>query len=378
VTFDFLVVGAGFAGSVVAERLASSGLKVAIVDKRPHVGGNAYDHHDASGLLVHRYGPHVFHTNSEDVFDYLSRFTEWRPYQHRVKAWVDGRLVPIPINLDTINALYGTRLTSFEVERFLAERAEKRDVIRTSEDVIVSKVGRELYEKFFKHYTRKQWGLDASELDAMVTARVPVRTNRDDRYFTDRFQAMPLHGYTRMFERMLAHPNIKIVLNTDHREADAFLPFRELVYTGPIDEYFDFRFGALPYRSLRFRHETHAVRQYQDAPVVNYPNENAYTRVTEFKWLTGQEHDRTSIVYEYPTDEGDPYYPVPRQENQERYRQYERLAAATPGVHFAGRLGTYKYYNMDQVVAQALTLARKLLERRREALIEATPVEGHA
>jgi UDP-galactopyranose mutase len=378
VTFDFLVVGAGFAGSVVAERLASSGLKVAIVDKRPHVGGNAYDHHDASGLLVHRYGPHVFHTNSEDVFDYLSRFTEWRPYQHRVKAWVDGRLVPIPINLDTINALYGTRLTSFEVERFLAERAEKRDVIRTSEDVIVSKVGRELYEKFFKHYTRKQWGLDASELDAMVTARVPVRTNRDDRYFTDRFQAMPLHGYTRMFERMLAHPNIKIVLNTDHREADAFLPFRELVYTGPIDEYFDFRFGALPYRSLRFRHETHAVRQYQDAPVVNYPNENAYTRVTEFKWLTGQEHDRTSIVYEYPTDEGDPYYPVPRQENQERYRQYERLAAATPGVHFAGRLGTYKYYNMDQVVAQALTLARKLLERRRAALSEATPVEGHA
>jgi UDP-galactopyranose mutase len=378
VTFDFLVVGAGFAGSVVAERLASAGLKVAIVDKRPHVGGNAYDHHDASGLLVHRYGPHIFHTNSQDVFDYLSRFTEWRPYQHRVKAWVDGRLVPIPINLDTINELYGTRLTSFEMERFLAERAEQRDPVRTSEDVIVSKVGRELYDKFFKHYTRKQWGLDASELDAMVTARVPVRTNRDDRYFTDRFQAMPLHGYTRMFERMLSHPNIKIVLNTDHREADAFLPFRELVYTGPIDEYFDFRFGALPYRSLQFRHETHPVRRYQDAPVVNYPNENAYTRVTEFKWLTGQEHDRTSIVYEYPTDEGDPYYPVPRQENQERYRQYERLAAATPGVHFAGRLGTYKYYNMDQVVAQALTLARKLLERRRAALSEATAVEGHA
>jgi UDP-galactopyranose mutase len=377
-TFDYLVVGAGFAGSVVAERLASAGLKVVVVDKRPHVGGNAYDHHDASGVLVHRYGPHIFHTNSQDVFDYLSRFTEWRPYQHRVKAWVDGRLVPIPINLDTVNELYGTRLTSFEMEQFLADRAEKRDAIRTSEDVIVSKVGRELYEKFFKHYTRKQWGLDPSELDATVTARVPVRTNRDDRYFTDRFQAMPLHGYTRMFERMLAHPNIKIVLNADYREAEAFLPFHELVYTGPIDEYFDFCFGALPYRSLQFRHETHAVRRYQDAPVVNYPNENAYTRVTEFKWLTGQEHDRTSIVYEYPTAEGDPYYPVPRPENQERFRQYERLAAATPGVRFAGRLGTYKYYNMDQVVAQALTLARKLLERRREALIEATPVEGHA
>jgi UDP-galactopyranose mutase len=378
VTFDYLVVGAGFAGSVLAERLASAGLKVVVVDKRPHVGGNAYDHHDTSGLLIHRYGPHIFHTNSQDVFDYLSRFTDWRPYQHRVKAWVDGRLVPIPINLDTINELYGTRLTSFEMERFLAERAEKRDAIRTSEDVIVSKVGRELYDKFFKHYTRKQWGFDPSELDATVTARVPVRTNRDDRYFTDRFQAMPLHGYTRMFERMLAHPNIKIVLNADYHEAEGFLPFRELVYTGPIDEYFDYCFGRLPYRSLQFRHQTHDLRRFQDAPVVNYPNENPYTRVTEFKWLTGQEHDKTSVVYEYPTDEGDPYYPVPRPENQERYRQYERLAATTPGVHFAGRLGTYRYYNMDQVVAQALTLARKLLDRRREALTSATAVEGHA
>jgi UDP-galactopyranose mutase len=378
-TFDYMVVGAGFAGSVVAERLASAGLKVVIVDKRSHVGGNAYDHHDTSGLLVHRYGPHIFHTNSEDVFDYLSRFTEWRPYQHRVRAWVDGRLVPIPINLDTINELYGTRFTSFEMERFLAERAERRDAIRTSEDVIVSKVGRELYDKFFKHYTRKQWGLDPSELDATVTARVPVRTNRDDRYFTDRFQAMPLHGYTRMFERMLSHPNVKILLNTDHREAEAFVPFRELVYTGPIDEYFEFAFGKLPYRSLRFRHETHDVRTFQPAPVVNYPNENAYTRVTEFKYLTGQEHEKTSIVFEYPTDEGDPYYPVPRPENQELYRKYERLAAATPGVHFAGRLGTYKYYNMDQVVAQALTLARRLLAtRKHEALSASSAVEGHA
>jgi UDP-galactopyranose mutase len=296
-----------------------------------------------------------------------------------VKAWVDGRLVPIPINLDTINALYGTRLTSFEVERFLAERAEKVEVVRTSEDVIVSKVGRELYEKFFKHYTRKQWGLDPSELDAAVTARVPVRTNRDDRYFTDRFQAMPLHGYTRMFERMLGHPNVKIVLNADHREAEQFLRFRETIYTGPIDEYFEFALGKLPYRSLRFRHETHAVRRFQDAPVVNYPNENPYTRVTEFKWLTGQEHERTSVVYEYPTDEGDPYYPVPRPENQALYRRYEQLAARTPGVHFAGRLGTYRYYNMDQVVGQALALARRLLAARRgEGLAAESAVEGHA
>jgi UDP-galactopyranose mutase len=379
VTFDFMVVGAGFAGAVVAERLASAGLKVVVVEKRSHVGGNAFDHHDAAGLLVHRYGPHIFHTNSQDVFEYLSRFTEWRPYQHRVKAWVDGRLVPIPINLDTVNALYGTSFTSFEMERFLAERAEPRAEIKTSEDVIVAKVGRELYDKFFKHYTRKQWGLDPSELDAAVTARVPVRTNRDGRYFTDRFQVMPLHGYARMFERMLAHPNVKLLLAADHREAEQFVPFRELVYTGPIDEYFEYAFGKLPYRSLEFRHETHAVARFQDAPVVNYPNENAYTRVTEFKWLTGQEHDRTSIVYEYPRDEGDPYYPIPRPQNQELYRKYERLAATTPGVHFAGRLGTYRYYNMDQVVAQALTLARRLLAARATGTLSAaSPVEGHA
>jgi UDP-galactopyranose mutase len=379
VIFDYMVVGAGFAGSVVAERLASAGHKIVLLDRRTHVGGNAYDTHDASGILVHRYGPHIFHTNSQDIFEYLSRFTEWRPYQHRVKAWVDGRLVPIPINLDTINELYGTRLTSFEVERFLAERAEHPEAIRTSEDVIVAKVGRELYDKFFKNYTRKQWGLDPSELDAMVTARVPVRTNRDDRYFTDRFQAMPLHGYTRMFERMVSHPNIKILLNTDHREAEQFLRFKELVYTGPIDEYFEYAFGKLPYRSLQFRHETHAVRRFQDAPVVNYPNENAYTRITEFKWLTGQEHERTSIVYEVPTDQGDPYYPIPRPENQELYRKYERLAAQTPGVHFAGRLGTYKYYNMDQVVGQALALARRLLaDRIRAPLSAETAVQGSA
>ncbi|HYD40243.1 MAG TPA: UDP-galactopyranose mutase [Anaeromyxobacter sp.] len=378
--FDYLVVGAGFAGAVVAERLASAGLKVVVLDRRAHVGGNAFDHHDAAGLLVHRYGPHIFHTNSEAVFDYLSRFTEWRPYQHRVKAWVDGRLVPIPINLDTINELYGTRLDSFQMEKFLQERAEPRPEVRTSEDVIVSRVGRELYDKFFKHYTRKQWGLDPSELDAAVTARVPIRTNRDDRYFTDRFQAMPRHGYTRMFERMLTHPNIKILLNADHREAEQFLPFRETIYTGPVDEYFEFALGKLPYRSLAFRHETHDLRQYQPAPVVNYPNENAYTRITEFKWLTGQEHEKTSIVYEYPTDEGDPYYPVPRPENQALYRKYERLALSTPRVHFAGRLGTYRYYNMDQVVAQALTLARRLLEARADGatLPAAAALEGHA
>src|SRR3954462_11172500 len=284
--FDYMIIGAGFAGSVLAERLAAgSGKKVLLVDRRPHIGGNAYDCHDAQGILIHRYGPHIFHTNSKEVFDYLSRFTEWRQYQHRVRASVDGMLVPMPINLDTVNALYGLNLNSQQLTQFFAERAERRESVKTSEDVIVGKVGRELYEKFFKHYTRKQWGLDPGELEAQVTARVPVRTNRDDRYFTDTYQAMPLHGFTRMFEKMLDHPGIKILLNCDFREVRDQIPPRELIYTGPVDTYFDHRFGKLPYRSLEFRFETKDQAVYQPAPVINYPNENPYTRVTEFKYL---------------------------------------------------------------------------------------------
>jgi UDP-galactopyranose mutase len=299
------------------------------------------------------------------VFEYLSRFTEWRPYQHRVLACVDGQLLPIPINLDTINRMYGTSYTSFELETFFSSVAERVDQVRTSEDVIVSKVGRELYEKFFRKYTRKQWGLDPSELDATVTSRVPVRTNRDDRYFTDTYQAMPLHGYTRMFERMLSHPNIKILLNADYREVERAIPHNEVVFTGPVDEYFDCRFGKLAYRSLEFKFETRNVPVAQPAPVVNYPNENAYTRVTEFKYLTGQEHPKTTIVYEFSKADGDPYYPVPQPQNTALYRKYHELAQVTPGVHFLGRLGTYKYYNMDQVVAQALTTFAKIAGLRR-------------
>lgn len=359
--FDYLIVGAGFAGSVLAERLAAgSDKKVLICDKRPHIAGNAYDHYNEAGILVHKYGPHIFHTNARDVFEYLSRFTEWRPYQHRVRASVDGQIVPIPINLDTINSLYGLNLTSFEVEDFFKKVAEPCEEIRTSEDVVVSKVGRELYEKFFRNYTRKQWGLDPSDLDASVTSRVPTRTNRDDRYFTDTYQAMPLHGYTRMFERMLDHPNIKVLLNCDYREVERDIPFREMIYTGPVDTYFDYCYGKLPYRSLEFKHETHDQAVFQSAPVVNYPNEQSYTRVTEFKYLTGQEHNRTSIVYEFPQAEGDPYYPVPRKENAAIYAKYKALADRTPGVTFVGRLATYKYYNMDQIVAQALTTYGKI------------------
>jgi UDP-galactopyranose mutase len=359
--FDYLVVGAGFAGSVVAERMARVfGKKVLLVDRREHVGGNAYDVLDGHGILIHRYGPHIFHTNSEEVFQYLSAFTTWRPYEHRVLASVDGKLVPIPINLDTVNLLFGKQLNSQQLESFLASLAEPKESIRTSEDVVVSKVGRYLYEKLFQGYTRKQWGMDPSELDAQVTARIPVRMDRDDRYFSDKFQAMPRFGYTRMFENMLDHPNITIELGVDYREVVKRVSFRELVYSGPVDEFFDYRFGKLPYRSLRFQHETLAMEQFQPVAVVNYPNDHAYTRVTEFKHLTGQTHRKTSIVYEFPTSEGDPYYPVPRPENAALYNQYAELAKATPGVHFVGRLATYRYYNMDQVVAQALTLCSRI------------------
>ncbi len=359
--FDYLVVGGGFSGSVIAERLANqSGKKVLIVDKRNHIGGNAYDHYDRSGILVHKYGPHIFHTNSREVLEYLSKFTEWRSYEHRVLASVDGQLLPIPINLDTINKLYGMNLTSFQVEEFFRSVAEPKEYICTSEDVVVSKVGRELYEKFFRNYTRKQWGLDPSELDKSVIARIPTRTNRDSRYFTDTYQAMPLYGFTQMFENMLSHPNIKFMLNTDYREIEKAIPCRETIYTGPIDEFFDFRYGKLPYRSLEFKHETHNIPVFQPAPVVNYPNEHLYTRITEFKYLTGQEHSKTSIVYEFPRESGDPYYPVPRPENTELYKKYKVLADATPRVYFVGRLATYKYYNMDQCVAQALAVYKQI------------------
>src|SRR5688572_26286912 len=359
--FDYLIVGAGFAGSTLAERLAGQlNKKVLVIDKRNHIGGNAYDKYDDAGILIHQYGPHIFHTNCKQVFDYLGQFTQWRAYQHRVLACVDGQLVPIPINLDTINTLYGLRLSSAELEGWFASVAEPCEQILTSEDVVVSKVGRELYEKFFRGYTRKQWGMDPSELDASVTARVPTRTNRDARYFTDTYQAMPKHGFTRMFENMLSHENIKIMLNTDYREIIDFVPFKKMIYTGPVDEYFDYRYGKLPYRSLRFEFETHNRKVYQSAPVINYPNDYAYTRVTEFKYLTGQESDRTTLVYEFPQDDGDPYYPVPRPENAEIYKKYASLAEKTKDVYFAGRLATYKYYNMDQVVAQALNLFSKI------------------
>ncbi|WGM30497.1 UDP-galactopyranose mutase [Brevundimonas sp. NIBR11] len=361
--YDALVVGAGFAGAVLAERLAAdAGLTVLVVDRRPHIGGNAYDRLDDAGVLIHEYGPHIFHTNSADVFAYLSRFTRWRPYEHRVLAEVGDKLVPMPINRTTLNTLYDLDLqTDEDAAEFLAARAEPVEKVRTSEDVVVSAVGRELYETFFQGYTRKQWGLDPSELDKSVTSRVPTRTNTDDRYFTDTFQAMPLEGYTKMFERMLNHENIRVETGVDYRDIVDEVTFDQLIYTGPIDEFFDHCHGPLPYRSLRFQHETLDQERFQSVATVNSPDEaTPYTRVTEYKHLTGQTHPKTSVTYEFPTAEGDPYYPIPRPENQALFKQYETLAAGRSDVVFAGRLATYRYYNMDQVVGQALATYRKM------------------
>jgi UDP-galactopyranose mutase len=365
---DILVVGAGFAGATCARELADAGYRVLVIDRREHFAGNAFDEYDAHGILVHRYGPHLFHTNAERVFNWLSRFTEWHAYEHHVLAEVEGQLLPIPINRTTLNRLYGLDLDEAGVVEYLESVREPRDPIRTSEDVVLNSVGRDLCDKFFRGYTRKQWGLDLSELSAGVAARIPTRSNDDDRYFTDTFQAMPKHGYTRLFENMLDHAGIELRLNTDFADIASQVSPRHMVYTGPIDAYFDYRFGKLPYRSLRFAHEHLAGTEwFQPVGTVNYPNEHEYTRITEFKHATGQVHPGTSIVREYPQAEGDPYYPIPRPENEERYQRYKALAEAETGVTFVGRLAQYRYYNMDQVVAAALKSA-ETIRARLEAL----------
>ncbi len=353
--FDLVVVGAGFAGAVLAERFANElDLKVLVIERRDHLGGNAHDRFDEAGILVHSYGPHVFHTNSSRVVDYLSRFTRWRPYEHRVRTSVDGQLLPWPINLETINRLYGLGLSSAELELWLAERVIVRPQLRTSEDIVLARVGRDLYERFFRGYTRKQWGLEPSELDASVAGRIPVRVDSEDRYFTDRFQAMPRDGYSALFRTMLSSPNITLVLGRDYRDLLSRISWRRMIYTGPIDEFFAHRFGSLPYRSLEFRFVTLNQGRFQEVATINYPNEHDYTRITEFKHITGQRHPRTSLVYEYPCSSGEPYYPVPRTENRALYARYAEAAEREARVRFVGRLASYRYLNMDQVVAEAL------------------------
>ena len=333
-----------------------------MLERRPHIGGNAFDTYDANGVLIHPYGPHIFHTNAQKIFAYLSRFTDWRFYEHRVLAQVDEKLYPLPINRTTLNKLYDLDLDEAGAEAYLNSVREPREEIKTSEDVVLSSVGSDLCEKFFRGYTKKQWELDLSELSPGVAARIPTRTNDDDRYFGDKFQFMPAQGYTKMFERILDHKNIDVRLSSDFFALQSQLEGSRVIYTGPIDAYFDYRFGRLPYRSLRFDHEhLKNISSHQDVGTVNYPNDHDYTRITEFKHLTGQIHDGTSIVREYPTAVGDPYYPIPRPENETLYKRYAALAKNEKNVHFVGRLAEYRYYNMDQVVGAALAMTERLL-----------------
>ncbi|MCG1020137.1 UDP-galactopyranose mutase [Sutcliffiella horikoshii] len=355
--YDYLIVGAGFSGCIIAREIAEKlNKRVLIIDTRNHIGGNAFDYYDENGILVHKYGPHIFHTNSKKIYDYLSQFTKWNNYQLRVLAYVDGKKVPIPINLDTINELYGLNLSEKEVEDYYKSVQLQYTQITNSEEVVLSKVGYDLYKKFFKNYTKKQWDLYPSELHASVCARIPTRTNRDSRYFTDKYQVMPKHGYTRMFEGMIDHPNINVMLQTNYNSIKKTIPFKRLIYTGPIDSFFNYKFGKLPYRSLYFKFETLDVETHQETAIINYPNDYDFTRVTEYKHLTGQKHNKTTIVYEYSSKDGDPFYPIPKDENISLYQKYKTEADKLNNVWFIGRLGTYRYYNMDQVVAQALTL----------------------
>lgn len=360
-TYDIIIVGAGISGATLAERFANVHHKrVLVLDKRDHIGGNCYDYINDDGVLVPKYGPHFFHTNHEDVWSYVSRFTDWHPYEHRVLSVVDGKRVPVPVNITTVNAIFGTNIgTEAEMEAWLASHREQIGKPANSEHSALMRVGKTLYEKMFKNYTKKQWDMWPSELDASVMNRIPVRINSEDRYFTDKHQAMPKEGYTKLFERMLDHALITVRLNTDYFDLrDKLTGYEKLFYTGPIDRFFDYKYGndgRLQYRSLRFEHETLDTPQYQTHAQINYPSLDVpHTRITEPKIATGQVHPKTTIIKEYSTWEGEPYYPVPSKRNQDLFERYKQEAETVKDVHFVGRLANYKYFNMDQAFKNAL------------------------
>ncbi len=367
--YDWIVVGSGLTGATFAERMAAAGKRVLVVERRRHLGGNAYDAYDENGVLIHPYGPHIFHTNSEKVFSYLSRFTGWRPYVHRVLAEIRGQLVPLPFNLNTLHALYPKGLAARLEEKLLQHFGHGARVpilkLRETEDEELKELAEFVYGNVFLNYTKKQWGVPPEALDPAVTARVPVVVARDDRYFADRYQGLPDQGYTRMIERMLAHENIHVLLGVDYLKERDHLKAERVLYTGPLDAFFDYAFGPLPYRSLRFRWRRFAAERALPAAVVNHPNEHPFTRVAEYKQLTGQKSPYTSLSYEYPEPhapgENEPYYPIPKAENQRLLARYKELMREAPNVLFAGRLADYRYYNMDQAVARALKLAEEAL-----------------
>ncbi len=361
--FKYVIVGAGLAGITMAERIANvMDEKVLIIEKRNHIAGNIYDSYNNDGIMIHNYGPHTFHTNFKHVFDYICQFTEWNDYQHRVLSYVDGNFVPLPISLETINQLYNLKLSQAEMEDFIESKKVVKENIENSEDVVLSQAGQDIYDKFFKYFTIKQWGVSPKELDKTVISRIPFRTNRDTRYFTDKYQGNPKHGYTKMCENMLRSKKIKILLNTDYKEIISDIKYDVLIYTGPIDYYFDYEFGELLYRSIDFKFETYDMNSYQPTASTRYPKDYDYTRITEFKKMTGQKHQKTTILKEYPCFGKEPYYPYPTSEWKNMYEKYKAKADLEKNTIFLGRLAEYKYYDMDDVIAKALECFEKLKE----------------
>jgi UDP-galactopyranose mutase len=359
--YDYLIVGAGFAGCVMAERLASQlDKKVLLVERRSHIGGNAYDYYDDSGVLIHKYGAHIFHTNHEDVWQYVNIFSKWNNYKHRVLVSVDGKRVTIPINLKTVNTLLDKDFTKPKLIEYFNSVRSKGLEIKNSRDVIVSQVGEYLYEKIFKNYTFKQWGVYPEDLLPEVTQRIPVRFDDNEVYFSDTFQGLPLDGYTKMFEHILDNKNIKILLNTDFKEVELEYKFRQIIFTGAIDYFFDYIHGRLPYRSLRFEFERHDCQYFQEAAVVNFPNDHDFTRIVEAKHMTLQSCPVTTISREYPMDSGEPFYPMPMTYAHDIYRKYQLEASKLKSVYFVGRLAEYCYYDMDMAIKRALDVFKEI------------------
>ena len=358
--FDYVIVGAGLAGLTIAERIANKlNKEVLIIEKRNHIGGNVYDSYE-NGILIQNYGPHIFHTKDKEVYEYLSKFTQWSDYEHRVLSYVDGKLVPMPICIDTLNALYDLDLDEQSMKEYIDKVKEDIDEIKSSEDVVLKNAGKDIYEKLFKNYTEKQWGTSAANLDPSVISRIPFRFNHDTRYFEDPYQGMPKEGYTKMCGAMVDNPKIHILLNTDYKDILDDLEYDKLIYTGPIDYFYDYKFGKLLYRSLKFVTETHDKDSFQEVAVVNYPNDHDFTRITEFKKLTDQIYpDKTTIMMEYPGFDDEPCYPYPTEEYADKFAQYKELMDKEEDVIFIGRLAEYKYYNMDAVVKSALDKFRE-------------------
>ena len=375
---DIVIIGAGISGAVLAERYASIGKKVVVIEKRAHIAGNCFDYIDENGILVSKYGAHLFHTNEEDVWNYVNRFSKWYKWEHKVLAKVDGQLVPIPVNITTVNKVFGLALqTEADMKEWMYKNCLHIEDPKNGQEAALARVGSVLYEKMFKHYTKKQWDKYPEELDASVLNRIPIRTNNDDRYFSDKYQALPSGGYTKLFKRILTHPNIEVLLNTDYFDIkDTITGYDKLFYTGPIDRFFEFKYSLkdkLEYRSINFVSETIDTEYFQENSVINYPGtEVDFTRIIEYKHFGNQVSAKTTIVKEFTVAEGEPYYPVPNEKNRLIYEKYKRDAEQLTDIYFVGRLANYKYFNMDQAFKNALDLFYSLEHVAQQKKVELT------